>query len=157
MSTDSTDALFTMLRTKLLSFAPLAGATLMTRLGGTTLNNARLWKDNIPDNAAYPLGVMRIINRASSGQYNGERETFNLEIMLYGRPRSQAVAIEDAADVCDQAMLRYSDSTSGLMFSRERQRDTLPAFADPADREVVQVRLVYSAVVWPRMLTQYSS
>lgn len=77
--------------------------------------------------------------------------------MLYGRPRSQAVTIEDAADVCDQAMLRYVDSSSGLTFSRERQRDTLPPFIDPADREVVQIRLLYSVKTWPLLLTQYSS
>ena len=155
--TTSTDNLFTQLRTRLLTFAPLAGATLMTRLGGTTLNNSRLWKDAPPDSALYPFGVMRIINRISEGRYNGEREQFDLEVILYGRPRSQAVSVEDAADVCDQAMLRYADGASGLTFSRERQRDSLPDLADPADREVVQVRLVYSAVVWPRMLTQYSS
>lgn len=155
MSTTTTDLLETQLRNKLLDFVPLSGATLRARLGG---GNGRLWKDGAPDNAAYPFGVMRLINRLSRGEYNSERETFDLELMLYGRPRTNAAAVEDAADVADQAMLRYKDASGGaLTFSRARQRDTLPAFADPADREVVQVRLVYGLVVWSVLFTQYST
>lgn len=155
MSTGTSDALSTQLRNRLLGFIPanppLGYTSLNTRLGGATPGAGRLWKDAAPDTAAYPFGIMRLINRVSLN----ERERMDLEVVLYGRPRSQAVAIEDAADLCDAAMLNYRDPTSGLIFSHERQRDTLPPPTDPADREVVQVRLVYSLIVWPILLSQY--
>jgi hypothetical protein len=152
VSTASTDLLFTQLRNRLLSFAPMGGgATLNTRLGGVAAGSGRLWKDAVPDTAAYPFGVMRILNRVSEN----ERERFDLEVVLYGRPRSQAVAIEDAADVADGALLNYRDPTSGLMHTHVRQRDTLPPPVDPADREIVQVRLVYTFHAYPILLSQY--
>jgi hypothetical protein len=156
MTTLSTDGLFTQLRTHVLSYIPLTGTTLMQRLGTGTLASSRLWKDAPPDTAAYPYGVMRLLNQLTSGEYNGERERIDFEIMLFARPRAQAVALEDMADLIDQAMLRYRDASSGLSFSRSRQRDTLPPPTSPADREVVQIRLVYPLVVWPRYLTQWS-
>lgn len=158
MTTASTEDLYTQLRNRLLGYVPPAPLdvgwiTLNTRLGGQAAGSGRLYKDAPPDDAAYPNGVMRIINRLSLS----ERERADLEIVLYGRPRSQAVDIEGAADVCDQAMLNYVDSSSGLTFSRERQRDTLEGPTDAADRELVQVRVVYSLKFYPVYLTQYTT
>ena len=158
MSTDSSDNLHTQIRNQLLTFVPKGGgSTLNTALGGVGTNDGRLYKSQAPDTVAYPFGVMRMINRLTGGEYNGEREAFDLEIMLFGRPRSQGKTIEDAADLFDQAMLRYRDGSSGAIFSRSRQRDTMPAPVDPADREVVQIRLAYSCKAWPLYLTKYST
>jgi hypothetical protein len=158
VSTDSSDNLHTQIRNQLLTFAPKGGGpTLNTQLGGSATNEGRLYKSQAPDTVLYPFGVMRMINRLTSGEYNGERESFDLEIMLFGRPRTQGKTIEDAADVFDQAMLRYRDGSSGIIFSRSRQRDTMPQPVDPADREVVQIRLAYACKTWPLYLTKYST
>ena len=158
MSTDSSDNLHTQIRNQLLTFAPRGGgATLNTQLGGVATNDGRLYKSQAPDTVLYPFGVMRLINRHTGGEYNGERESFDVEIMLFGRPRSQGKTIEDMADVFDQAMLRYRDGSSGILFSRSRQRDTVPQPMDSADREVVQIRLAYSGKAWPLFLTKYST
>jgi hypothetical protein len=33
----------------------------------------------------------------------------------------------------------------------------MPVFPEPADRDVVQIRCVYSLVIWPAYRTQYSA
>lgn len=157
MPSDSTVNMGTVIRTRLLTFVPKSGGTLLSKLGGGTLDTARLWRDAPPDTASYPFAVMRLINRVTRREYNFEKEPLDVEIMFYGRPRAQAQLIEDCADVADQAMLRWREPIGGLFYSRERSRDTLPPPVEPADREVVQVRCVYSLAVWPTYLTQYST
>ena len=150
MSTTSTANIWRTVRSRILGYQPPTGATLQTRLSG------RLYYVQAPDNAPWPHGI-GTLRLPSSGAYNSERLDGELELMLYDRPRSKAEALEDMADVADQAMLRYADGSSGLVFSRERRRDTLPAFLPPADREVVAIRLVFQLVVWPLYLTQHAS
>ena len=152
MSAATTEALYTSLRTALLAFQPAGGAT-PESLGALLTG---LWVVQGPDNVSYPYGIMRLQSRQSSGEYSGDRETVGLELTLYDRPRKQQYAVEGYADVAEQALLRYRDVTSGLVFARERQRDTLPQGTGPADREVVGVRLVFPLVVWPVWLTQYA-
>lgn len=103
----------------------------------------------------YPYGIMRLQSRRRPGEYAGERETMELELQLFGRPRSEQTNIETYADIADQAMLRYLNGSSGIIFSGSGHRDTLPVMAPPADREVVAVRCVYDLIVWPVYLTQY--
>lgn len=158
MPTDSTVNLGTVIRNRLLTFVPKAGGqTLMQKLGGATTDQARLYRDAPPDTAVYPFAVMRLINRANDRDYDYEKDPLDVEVMFFGRPRSQAQLMEDCADLADQAMLRWREPTGGLIYSKGRTRDTLPPPVEPADREVVQVRCVYSLAVWPTYLTQYST
>jgi hypothetical protein len=150
MTTTSTANLWRQMRVRLLTYVPRSGATLRTRIGD------RLYYVQAPDNAAWPHGIATL-RLPNDGAYNGERLEGELEVLLYDRPRSKQEALEDMADIADQAMLRYADGTSGLVFSRERRRDTLPANLPPADREVCGIRLVYQLVVWPLFLTQHAS
>jgi hypothetical protein len=152
MSTTSSNNTYVTLRNRLLNFTQQGTGLKLQSIIGT-----RLYYIQIPDNNdTWPCASYRFINRITSGAYNGDRETADLEVMIFGRPRSQQQTVEDAADICDEAMLRYIDSTSGLIFSRSRQRDSLPPFDDPADREIVAVRLAYPCVIWPRYLTKYA-
>ncbi len=147
MTTTSTEALTQQLRTRLLTYQPpAAAATLTARIGG------RLYIDWPPDRAVFPYGIMRLMNGDRDGAYNGERMTAEMEVQLYSNTRVNAVALEGMADVCDMAMLKYVDAGSGLVFSRQGRRDTLPPPSDPADREVVTIRLVYPLRVWPLFL-----
>lgn len=166
--TDSTTDLERTLRTRLLTFVPLGGAGPVEDVIGATASGAgsdgKLFWDRAPDNidgraagdtSPTVWGVLRLKNRRQGGDH-GEREVMELEVMLYGRPRSQKALLEGIADRMDQAMLRYSDRTSGLVGTFPgRTRNTLPPFKEPAASDVVQIMLEYTLVVWPAYLIQY--
>jgi hypothetical protein len=149
MSTVDTAALYETLRTRALGFSDpriQAGHTVAASLGERVYNIAA------PDSVPFPYAIHRIVNRRTAEDGNADREPFDLEVMLFGRPRTQAAAMERVADLYDAAFLRYADSSSGLVFSTRRARDTLPQGSSEADREVVQIRSVFSFVAWPLLL-----
>lgn len=159
----STATLIGTLRTRLLTFSRLQGDTLADILGRTDGGNGsdgKLYKVQAPDNITKPengpsrWGVMALTNRRTNAE-NAERDLIDLEVMLFARPRSQQDAMEEAADACDEAMLRYTNFTNDAIGNWGRLRNTLPVMTGPADREVVQIRLVYTLVVYPDHLTQY--
>jgi hypothetical protein len=147
----STTALLTTIRTRLLDFVPAdGGATLGTRLGN------RLYETQAPADTLSPYGVYRLMNRIETDGFAGMRETGDVEVMLFTRPRSEAATLDAAADVADQALLSWAQVTDGITFARFRTRDMLPPAPDPWDRELVVVRLVFPVVVWPTYRTQYA-
>ena len=149
MTTTSTQAMTVDLRNRLLNFAPASGDTLNTRLGG------RLYVSQAPDNAEYPYAVMRLITRQQTDGYTGFRETSEIELAIFDRPRGQQWRAEGIADVAAQAFLMWDLRTSGLMFARHCRRLTLPPAPSPMDRELVQVMVYVPIVAWPVMFTQY--
>lgn len=162
MSTDSTSAIEVTLRQRLLTFTPLSGDTLTTTLGvmdgGNGADGRLFWRrppDNI-DASAKPVryGVLALKNRRRDAE-QAERELAEFEVMLFARPDSQRAALEAAADVIEQAMLRYKDNSTGLMGVWAGLRNSLPPFPSPADRDVVQIQLVFTLVLWPAYKTQY--
>ena len=144
MATTSTTSLQDQLRTRLLTFNTNALDAIVTDL----------WIDYPPDTATFPYGVMRIVDNTQDTDYDANRFTVQLEVMIYGNKRSQMQAVENAADACDRAMIDYVDSTSGITWARGRTRATAPATNDPAFRESATVRLVYELVVYPLYLNQ---
>ena len=152
MSAATTEALYKALQTRLLTFQALGSPTPET-LGDSL---TKLYIVQGADDAKYPYGIMRLQARQTSGEYAGERETPDLELLLYDRPRKQQYVVEGYADIADQALLRHADSSAGFFFSGSRERDTIPMNTQVSDREVVAVRCVYSLIVWPLFLTQYS-
>jgi hypothetical protein len=167
VSTDSTTGLEAVLRTRLLTFEPLDGSGPVASALGSTQTGAgadgNLYWDRAPDNldrimAAQgdPLrwGVLRLKNwRDIPGQSEGKLT--ELEVMLYGRPRSQRATLQGVADRMDQAMVRWVDAESGVVAASTSTRNTLPPFKEPADADVVQVMLEYTLRVYPAYLTQY--
>ncbi len=162
MTLDSTTALQTTLRTRLLTFAPLTGVSLADTLGnsvtGSGADGALFW-DHCRDDITKLIprwGILRLQNWVSGGD-GQERQTGEMEVTFFGRPRStQRVTLELCADLCDQAMLRYEERTAlGLVGCWGRQRSTMPVFTSPADAEVHQIRCVYTLVLWPDFITQY--
>jgi hypothetical protein len=167
VSTESTTELETALRTRLLEFEPLGGiGTVATALGSTASGagqDGNLYWDRAPDNLdrlmadlGLPLrwGVLRLKNwRDIPGQSEGR--LVELEVMLYGRPRSQRATLQGIADRMDMAMVRYVDASSGVLASSVSTRNTLPPFKEPADSDVVQVMMEYTLRVYPAYLTQY--
>ena len=153
------------IRDRLLNFTRLQGSTLAQILGSTQSGAGQFGKlyhvqapDNVTDPANSPSrwGVYALKNRRRNAE-NAERELVDLEVMLFARPRNQQDAMEDAADACDEAMRRYEDFTNDVIGCWGSIRNTLPVMAEPADREVVQIRLVYTLVVYPDHLTQYET
>jgi hypothetical protein len=155
VSTTSTANLWRQVRSHILTYVPPAGGALSTRLAGQGLYYVQV-PDKLDDNGTYPYGVARLIDRNLEGAYNQDRDAMALEILWAHRPRRQAETLEDIVDVCDMALRGYADSSSGLVFSRERQRTPLEPRPDPADREVVLVWTKFQLVVWPQYLTQFS-
>jgi hypothetical protein len=149
--TRSTTGLYAMLRDSMRAFTDPQARSL------TTLQ-VPIYNGTGPSQIdwSHPYGVCRLYNRATSGDTHGQRESMNMELAFFGRPRGTAAAlVEQAGDVIDGWLLQYRSAAAGLAFSKGRTRDTLPPFADPADREVYQIRIVASLVVWPQLLTQY--
>jgi hypothetical protein len=161
----STAGLLATLRDRLLNFDRLAGDTLATILGTSAGagSGGKLFIVQAPDNVTDPAnapsrwGVMALKNRRTGGTEQSARDMIDLEVMLFARPRSQQAAMEEAADACDEAMLRYQNLDADLVGNWGRLRNTLPVMTEPADREVVQIRLMYTLVVYPDHLTQYHS
>lgn len=128
--------------------------------GGTTINTlagGRVYIDWPPDDAAFPNVLVRITNWQSDPQYGNARSTFDVEIMVYGRGRSatNARTVKQIADLAEQALLtwRESSSTLGLSFGRTSERETAPPPPDPFDREVMAERILVNGVSWARYLT----
>lgn len=155
----STTALETTLRTRLLTHSRLGGgATLADILGSQAGAGAdgKLYRIEAPDNVTSPYAVMWLKNRRTNAE-NAERELAELEVMVFDRPRAMQSRAESAADACDEAMIRYQEQIGdGLVGCWGRTRSTLPPMVEPADREVVQIRLSYTLVIYPQYLTQYA-
>lgn len=149
-TTDSTAAIYAMIRDRILNFTPKSGSKLKDTL-------SELYVVQAPDNAKFPYGVMRFINTNRDGAYQGYRQTMEVEVQLFAQPRSEASALEVMADVADEAMLGWRQATSGLAFSFEGSRMSIPPAPPPLNSEVVQIRLTYPVVVWPAFLTQYAN
>lgn len=150
----STEALVGLIRTRLLTFVPTTTSTLTTLLGG------RLYYDQAPaagSTTLYPYATYRLINRLETDGYAGMRESGDVELLLFGKPRgTQQWTVERCADVADEALLAWRDVSAGLAFSRFRVRDSLPIPPDPMDRDLVMVRCLYPVVLWPTYRTAYA-
>lgn len=170
MTTDATMDLLDGLRTFLLDFAPLdGGATLRALLAAplptpetptpSLTATGQLFHDDPPDDAAGCYAAMRLVNRLPDGADGGVADRADLEVMLFSRGRTKGAKLrrEQAADTCEQALLRYiaTDASGGLLWATgDRQRDTLPRPVAPADADVGQTRLVYGLELWPAYLAQ---
>lgn len=154
MSSATTEAVYDTIRTRLFGFDREGGGATPVPLSSALTGG--LYIVQPPDNVVYPYGVMRLQGRETSGDYNGDRETMECEVLLFDRHRGDQMTLENIADWCDEALLRYKNVANGLMFTRSRQRDSLPPGINPTDHEVVGIRLVYPFVVWPQYLTQYA-
>lgn len=145
--TRSTNAFLESLRDALLTFENINGGTLADIIGDN------LYRRAAPANMPFPYGVMRLSTKRSNG-FNGLRRVGTLEVQLYGRPSSQLETVSDAADLCEQAMQFYVDSSEdGLAFVNDVQRTELPEGSAPVDGETVAIRLVFTLVIWPAFLT----
>jgi len=154
----STEAIVGLIRARLLTYVPSTTTTITTLLG------SRLYYDQAPAAGSvtpkYPYATYRLMNRLESDGYAGMRETGDIEVLFFGRPRGHPStglwAIERCADVADEALLDWNAVSSGIAFSRFRVRDTLPLPLDGMDRDLVTLRCVYPVVLWPTYRTTHA-
>ena len=149
--TNTTLQILKTIRSAFLDFQPSVSGS----VSGTLAD--RIYINQPPDNVVFPFVVARLVNNLTTSEFRGDRLTVDAEVTIFDRPRSNTLRAEGVADQMDGAMtrLRRQDS-SGLLMCRSRTRDTIVPSGDPADREVVSIRLVYPLVVWPQYLTQFS-
>jgi hypothetical protein len=151
MGTTSTTALLKALRAQLLTGADAEGRTAGDALGPVA--TARLWIGVAPDDAAFPYGVMRLQGQRFG--LGGVRLDAELELLLFGRPRSEQASTEGLADLCVGALLQFADASDGLLTAQALQRDTMDPVEEPGDSDIVQIRCLFRVIAYPTQLSQY--
>jgi len=156
MATTSQLATLQAIRERLLTFD---GGALDTLLGAGTgaASDGRLYIDQAPDSAVYPYGVLRILDWREQGDDGGFARRVQVEVQLITRPRSQAAALKEAADLCERAMRAWVDVTAGPIVAQRGMTRATVLYEAPADREVVMERLLIPLYVHPQYHTQDSA
>lgn len=147
MTTESTVAITKQLVAVALDTPNGAGVTARSLVG------ANVFVGTPPDGATYPNVVARLYAFTSDPSYDNARMTATLEMTVFARPRSTAELAEQVADCLLVAFHQFRSATSGLAWCRGVQRDTLPSFRDPADNDVVAIRVAALLAFWPLLTT----
>ena len=148
-STASSVQLYATIRAALLAHVTPGGHRLVDYVGP----EPRIYVAVQPTPPVFPYFTL-LLDRTSTPGYNGYRETAILEVQAIGKPESQRPLIENAMDVVDDCLTQYLQSaTDGLIVCRDRRRQTVPQFTDPAEASVVSVVSQFDLFLWPRVLT----
>lgn len=141
-----TPLLYGAIRSRLLGYTPTGGQQALT----SSLTGG-LYSLEAPDKATFPFGILRLQNRRTGNGDDGRlRERGTIQIILYGRPRADFDALETAMDVIENALYGWSDDVYGLLTVRGvEQRDTLPPYQSPDNREIISVRALWGYTYWP--------
>ena len=155
MSTVSTDAIYQLLIARLLTYVDPDGHT----LGDANALGTRLYRITAPDNVSGGAlyGVLTLQSPQLPEGTDGLKLTAQLELMLFGRPRSQQAVVEGLGDRALSALLTYRDASSGLVWFENAVAQSLPRFAAPADSDLVQVRVLAKLHCYPTLLSRLSS
>jgi len=140
-------------RTRLLTFAPADGTpTLGVQLG------SRLYIDEAPDNITAPYAVLQITRPETAEEGDaGFRRELNVLLSLYGRNSAQRATLKSCADVAEEALYKWLDSTTGVLFTTGTGTEWLPPDPVPVDRELITARVRATAYWYPDSLTQYGT
>ena len=155
----SEDAQLLVIRTRLLTFVPMVGATLAVRLGtlASSGSDGKLYLMEAPENVTFPYAVMKPYGTGLSredGKFSGQKQ---IEIQIYHTPRDMEATIRAMGDVIEQAWRHWVDGGNGVVFATGKPERQTIKFEPPADREMIAERLVLSYVSYPLYLTQYSA
>ena len=162
MSTASWTGVKSIIRNRLLTFSPTGGGTtLAVRLGSTSIgsgSDGKLWWDQAPDTTGSMWAIARIIDAPVTGFDGGYLVRATAELQLYGRPRKMAAQVESMADVVMEAwnLWSYTEVGGVLIADKITNRFTVP-YEEPADRELVAVRLLLPFRVSPIFLNRYAA
>lgn len=143
--------LYGALRTRILTYVPTGGQQTVPQLltGG-------VFSVEAPDKTTYPFALIRLQNRTTGAGDDGRlRERGTIQIVAYGRPRADFDTIETAMDVMENALYGWNTTdAAGLLTIRGiDQRDTLPPYQSPENREIISVRCLWDYTYWPAYRT----
>lgn len=160
MSLASWRSVMETIRTRLLSFTPEADSTLATLLGSTAAGSGsagKIFLDRAPDDVTGFWGILRLADSPQEGMDGGLMLRCTAELILYGRGSKHRSAVERMADVAQQAWLYYSyTQVDGVLIAdRTMNRMPIPYVSDPADRELVAIRIMLPFRLAPQFLVQY--
>lgn len=159
MSTATTQAVMREIRYRLLNFTPAVGSTLRTLIGSTasgSMADGKIALDQAPDNISGFWGILRLIDFPQQGFDGGFMIRGQAELTLYGRPRKVQADVERMADLVMEAWMHWATNASGHISAMAiTNRYTIP-YEEPADRELVAVRLVLPFRCIPSFLLQYA-
>jgi hypothetical protein len=164
MSTTSWVGVQQIIRTRLLTFVPTGGGTtLKVRLGSTVTgsgSDGKLFLNQAPDSVLSSglWAVLRIIDAPLAGMDGGLMIRATAELMIYGRPRSSQSSVESCGDVIYEAWHNYRHGESGgvIIASDITNRFMIP-YREPADRDLVALRLLLPFRCAPIFLTRYAA
>jgi hypothetical protein len=149
--TDSRDALMDAARERLETYQSGGDLkSLAERLpGGVRRANA------VPDTNPFPYAALRLINGRQATD-NQLRYHVDLECFLFGHGRTDAVMreLEASATIVERALNSWRDTAGGLFSCRVTDTDDVPPFDEPADKEVVQIRVIAHLRLYPHWLAQ---
>lgn len=139
------------IRSQLLNFAPADGTPALAALltGG-------LFIDEAPDNSTSPYGVLRVTEAQSQGDASLHVDLM-VELMLFARNSSQRAALRQAADVAQEALWRFLDTTTGTLFLTDARTQVLPPYTAPGDRELIAIRVAATGYWYPLTISQYAN
>jgi hypothetical protein len=162
MSTASWTGVLQIIRNRLLTFAPSGGGTtLAVRLGSTSTgsgSDGKLYLNQAPDDTTGLWAVLRVVDAPVTGFDGGHMIRGLAEVIVYGRPRRMQATVEGCADVICEAWHDYLYSESGGHLSTTDPESRFPiTYQEPADRELVAVRLLLPFRVTPIFLTRYAA
>lgn len=151
MTTTSTEQLLIAIRTRILSYVDYAAVTNDSIVAG------RLYRLAAPDDVAPPYGVMALKSPQLVDGTDALKLAGDLEVQWFGRPRASQPAIEALGDRTVSALLTWRDASSGLAYIASATAESLPPFTAPADKELVQVRVLARLKAFPVFLSRLSS
>jgi hypothetical protein len=157
MSTASQVATLQVLRTRLLSYTPSGGQSGATRLGtlSGSASDGKLYIAQAPDTVTYPYGVLRWADYRQLGDDGGYLRRAVVELQLFHRPRAQESALMAIADQFERALRKWGPASGDVLHVYDLTRQTVHYDA-PADRELVQERLLITVGALPSYLGQDS-
>jgi hypothetical protein len=132
--------LYPVFRWRLLTFRPASGASSLAEALSGGLND-------VTD--AFPRGAFRIYNVRRRRGADAPFFTGELELKLFHRPRTQEIALEELADVANEALAGWYDLAAGVFEVLPRDRDTEPRFSERADPEVVENVSTFDLLLFP--------
>lgn len=154
MSTASVDAIYQLLRTRLLTYVDPGGKTLQQDIG------ARLWRLAPPDNlkaSDYPFAIFDLKSPTMPVGTDRIKISWELEVMFFARPVGSHAAIEALGDRALSALLTYRDTSDGILWVEGGTVESLPTPISPADPDVQQMRVLATVTCYPSLLTRLST
>lgn len=120
---DSLAAELTIIRTRLLTFVPLVGATLAARLGTASGSGSdgKLYlmepPETSPDDSFYPFGVIKPYTvgiTRDDGRFSRQRAC---EVQLFHKPREMEIEVQAMGDVIEQAWRHWLSVGDGIVYA----------------------------------------